>query len=133
METTAATENTQVQDQHKSDVESDSGQDSTLPPLPSRVVEAEDQSTVKVKEEGQEGSLDDPSNHKQVGNVPPKPRRGGSRPRHSQAKRRYRNRNRNLLKSISRRNRVSAALVQVQDKGRGTKEGEEKARHVNEA
>lgn len=123
MESTALTENMEGQDQQKSDVDSDCGQDSMLlhPSCPE--VKAEDQGTVGVVEEGQER----PEGHPVKSRA--KPSRKASRSRWFRVKRK--GANRSQLPSLSRRNRVNGALVQ--GKGVGAKEEEEKALHINEA
>lgn len=126
METTALTENMEEQYQQKSDVDSDCGQDGMLPHPSCPEVKAEDQGTGGVVEEGQEGSEDHPIGSREG---PHKPKRRVSRSRWIRVKRR--GVNRSQLPSLSRRNRVNGALVH--GKGRGMKEGEEKARHINEA
>lgn len=114
METTALTENIEgQQDQQKSDVDSDCGQDSMLPHPSCLEARAEDQGTSGTVEEGQEGSEDHLTGSTEG---PHKPKRKSSRSRWSRGK---------------RRNRVNGALVQVKE--RSAKEGEEKARHINEA
>ncbi|XP_045136692.1 histone-lysine N-methyltransferase NSD2-like isoform X4 [Portunus trituberculatus] len=126
METTALTENMEGQDQQKSDVDSDCRQDSMLPHPSCPEARAEDQGTSGVVEKGQEGSEDHLTGSREG---PHKPKRKASRSRWFRVKRR--SVNRSQLPNLSRRNRVNGALVQ--GKERGAKEGEEKARHINEA
>lgn len=132
METTAATENTQIQKQHKSDMDlEDRGLDNMLRRSPRPVVDTKDQGIIDTVEKGQEGAIDHPVDHKQAGEggAPRKPRRGGSQPGEVQPNRG--SGDSGLPQSISRKNRVNGLLGQ--GKGRGIKESEEKTRHVNEA
>lgn len=131
METTAATANTEVPEQQKSDVDSDCGHDNMLHPAPCLAMESKDQESIDAVEEGQEGSVDHPIDHEQVGDsrMSPKQRQEGSQSGQDHPKRGTRDGN--VLQSISRKNRVNGLLGQ--GKGRGMKEAEEKARHVNEA
>lgn len=140
MGTTAVTENTEAQEQQKSDIDSDCAQDSCMSFPPSPAVKPKDMLLHGEPEEGQERSVNGHADATPVcsttESLRSKQGRGGSQSRSKESSPSLEcpkevDGEAKHLQSISQRNRVNGLIVQNK-RARGMKE-QEKLRQVNEA
>lgn len=140
METTVVTENTEAQEQQKSDVDSDCGQDSSMPLHSAPTAQFKNNLTLDEIEEGQKRSVDDLADLRPgfITTESPKPRQNRGRTRsqpkestHAEGYPKGEKMGIKQLQSITQRNRVNGVVVQ--NKGTRSVKDAEKLRHVNEA